>query len=132
MHNYIRDFKRAKDCEQIVHCRPTQIVQVLVNLLNNSFDAIVHQSDPWVSIKVVQEKNKVLIYITDSGPGIAEEVAKHMMEPFYTTKEMGKGTGLGLSISKNLIELNHGQLVYNKNSSHTEFIVEMSLGELAN
>lgn len=115
--------------EAEVFCRPTQIVQVLVNLLNNSYDAVIQTKNPWVKISYEIKEKQAILSVKDSGPRISEIIAHQMMEPFYTTKEMGKGTGLGLSISKNLIEFNKGTLNYNPNSPNTEFLIEIPLAQ---
>ena len=63
----------------------------------------------------------------DSGKGIGPNVATKMMQPFYTTKEVGKGTGLGLSISKRIVEEHHGLLTYDKSSSNTRFVLQLPI-----
>lgn len=108
-----------------IECRSVQISQVLMNLLNNSFDAIQHLSDKWVEVSVTSDENSVSISIMDSGNGIEETVLKKLMQPFFTTKEVGKGTGLGLSISKGIIEAHQGQLTYDKDCPHTCFTVKI-------
>jgi PAS domain S-box-containing protein len=101
--------------------RPAEIVQVLVNLLNNSFDAIRTQKGGWAKIGVSVEAKNFVIEVTDSGARIDAAVAEKMMEPFFTTKPTGKGTGLGLSVSRQFIE-NHGsKLQYDPKHSHTRF-----------
>lgn len=103
-------------------CRQTQIVQVLVNLLSNAFDAVVDQPNPWIKITVTCDvMTFVNIAVTDSGPGIAPEIAKKVMEPFFTTKEVGRGTGLGLSLSRGIAEDHGGSLTYDQNSPNTSF-----------
>ena len=98
-----------------------QLLQVLVNLLNNSFDAILPLPERWLKLKLQVEETKIKISIIDSGKGIAPEVAKKMMEPFFTTKGVGKGTGLGLSISKGIIEAFGGSLMYDSSNPNTCF-----------
>jgi signal transduction histidine kinase len=93
-------------------CRPTEISQVLLNLLNNAFDACFNAPQAEVSILAFINDDFVDIRITDNGPGIKLENINKIMQPFFTTKEIGKGTGLGLSISKGLIEAHDGYLTY--------------------
>ena len=65
------------------------------------------------------------ICVTDSGRGIAEDVANKMMQPFFTTKELGKGTGLGLSIALGIVEEHQGTLHLDQNHAHTRFVIEL-------
>lgn len=102
--------------------RPSEIVQVLVNLLNNSYDAIQDQESGWAKINVTSKKSFYLIEVTDSGPEIQPDIAQKMMEPFYTTKSAGKGTGLGLSVSKQIIRNHGGELYYDPARPHTCFV----------
>lgn len=99
--------------------RPAEIVQVLVNLLNNAFDAIQDQLGGWARIGVILEDGKFLIEVVDSGPKISQDVAERMMEPFFTTKSSGKGTGLGLSVSKQFLENHQSKLIYDFRYSNT-------------
>jgi len=104
-----------------VFCRAVQISQVLMNLLSNSFDAIESRAQKWIAISALRTDLAVEITVMDSGPGIDPLIAPRIMQPFFTTKEIGKGTGLGLSISKGLIESHGGSLVYNAQSLNTAF-----------
>lgn len=104
-----------------IQCRPTQIQQVIINLMNNSLDAIQGTPDPWISINCERHENEIWVTIIDSGKGIPYEIRKDIMTPFFTTKEVGKGTGLGLSISKGIMESNHGELIYVEDSKNTAF-----------
>ena len=107
--------------------RPTQIIQVLLNLLGNAFDAIENSSEKWVEISVQKYNSRIIISVTDSGSGISDEVAVKIMNPFFTTKEVGKGTGLGLSISKGIMEDNGGKLSYDNSAKNTRFVIEFPL-----
>lgn len=108
-----------------VACRSHQIVQVLVNLLNNSFDAISKNEDKWVQIDVFETLNRVEIAVTDSGVGIHSEIQNKMFNPFFSTKSVQYGTGLGLSISQSLLQRNGGTLEYDKTSPHTRFVITL-------
>ena len=109
--------------------RSSQLSQIILNLLNNAFDAVVNLPEKWIRIElseqVVNENNlskaMVCIRIVDAGSGIPPEVVRRIMEPFYTTKEVGKGTGLGLSIARGLAESHGGQLLYSPTSTNTAF-----------
>ncbi|MCX6118599.1 MAG: MASE1 domain-containing protein [Proteobacteria bacterium] len=105
----------------LVSCRPYQIVQVLYNLLSNSCDAISGLDSPWIEVSYFVKGQSLFIRVTDCGNGIPSEVAEKMMQPFFTTKEVGKGTGLGLSISKGLMESHGGSLTYIGNAKNTTF-----------
>ena len=108
-----------------IFCRDSQIIQVLLNLLNNAFDAVHQQADPpWMRISFSCTSELLSIQITDSGPGIPTEVAEKIMQPFFTTKEVGRGTGLGLSISKGIIEEHGGFLRFNRQNPQTQFVIE--------
>lgn len=111
----------------IVSCRPAEIAQVILNLMNNSYDAIKGTKEPWIHLKIVTVNNKMIMSVSDSGKKIPAELADKIFEPFYTTKEVGKGTGLGLSISKNIIERHGGTLVLNKKAEHTTFEITLPM-----
>lgn len=114
-------------CDALIDGRPIQLSQVFMNLLNNSYDAIVELEDRWVKIICTEGPQNLRLSFLDSGKGISDEIVNKIMAPFFTTKEVGKGTGLGLSISKGIIESHGGKLFVNKNGPHTEFIIELPL-----
>ncbi|MBS1970368.1 MAG: PAS domain S-box protein [Bdellovibrionales bacterium] len=113
------------DPNLIIDCRSHQIVQVLVNLLNNSFDAVQQLPQKWVKIELQEHEHNIDIIITDSGAGIPEEVQKKMFNPFFSTKSVQYGTGLGLSISVGIIHKNGGSLQYDRKSPHTRFVIQL-------
>ena len=102
-------------------CRETEIMQVLLNLVNNSVDSVCELEAKWVKIFFEEDKMTTTIYVMDSGSGIDLSLRVRLFEPFYSTKDVGKGTGLGLSISKNLIENHGGSLSYDTTKPHTCF-----------
>lgn len=107
--------------EAFVLGRQAQLEQVLLNLLHNAHDAILEKTNKWVEVRVSQSQDKFSIAVTDCGTGIPDEVVEKMMQPFFTTKEVGKGTGLGLSISKGIIEGHGGEFTYDKTCQNTRF-----------
>lgn len=118
------------DC--VVQCRPGQIMQVLMNLLDNSFDAVLNQSERWVKIGVTDKDSFVQIQIQDSGPIIPNEVVEHIFQPFFTTKPIGQGTGLGLSISKGIVENHRGTIYLENRVPHTSFLIQLPKTQSSN
>ncbi len=108
-----------------VMCREVQVSQVLLNLFNNSVDAIEGRKEKWIQVNVMPDGKMIVLTFTDSGSGIPGEVVEKMMQPFFTTKEVGKGTGLGLSISRQIMQEHGGDLRYNKEHSNTQFILSL-------
>ncbi len=107
--------------------RSEQIAQVLLNLLNNAFDATINYKTKWVRIDLETTQKKIRIKISNSGELIKPADGAKIFDPFYTTKQVGKGTGLGLSISKGIIETHRGALTIDFTASHTTFVVELDL-----
>ena len=114
--------------EMEIECQSTQIAQVLVNLLGNAFDAVEGLPEKWVELRAEIQNGFLLVSVTDSGKGIKKEIVDKMMQPFFTTKEVGRGTGLGLSISKRIIENHGGEFIYDLISPHTRFAIKLPLG----
>ena len=112
------------DQEIEVICSPIGLSQVILNLINNSFDAIKEKESKWIKIESNISNKKVLLTVTDSGNGINTELQTKILQPFFTTKEPGKGTGLGLSISANSMEKMNAKLALNEKADNTQFILE--------
>jgi len=111
-----------------VWCREVQIEQVLLNLLENAFDAIMAQpGEKWVRLAVVVHDDVVEFAVTDSGPGIPLQVKSKIMDPFFTTKGVGKGTGLGLSLSRKIVEDHGGKLELTEEAGHPCFSFRLPL-----
>ncbi len=108
-----------------IECRQVQIGQVLLNLLNNSFDALAEYPEKWIRIQVIDLDEKVEIRVKDSGTGIPTQIIDKIMHPFFTTKEVGKGTGLGLSISSGIIKSHGGELYVDTLSPNTTFVIRL-------
>ena len=107
-----------------VECSPVSLSQVILNLILNSIHAIESLEEKWIKIETKILDNSIQILITDSGNGIPADIAGKIMQPFFTTKDPGKGTGLGLSISQKSVVKMNGNLTYNADSTHTQFILE--------
>lgn len=108
--------------ETSIDLRPVQVSQILLNLLNNSVDAVSGLAERWIRVEFHESETRMEVSVTDSGRGIAPEVATRMTEPFFTTKPVGQGTGLGLSIALSLAELHGGALAYDPFSANTRFV----------
>ena len=113
-----------------IQCRPGEIIQVIVNLVNNAIDAISKQPDPWIEIDTVISYEKCFLQITDSGNGISKELKEKILLPYFSTKDPGKGTGLGLSISKMIIESHAGELYIDDKCDHTRFVIKIPVQQV--
>jgi two-component system NtrC family sensor kinase len=96
------------DSVPIIAGDQAQLQQVILNLVSNAIDAI--GKDGTVSVKSRADDSVIRVVITDTGPGIPENMQKKIFDPFFTTKSSGKGTGLGLWISYTIIEKLGGSL----------------------
>jgi two-component system NtrC family sensor kinase len=94
--------KLIPDSEVI--CDDLLIQQVLMNLINNAIEENEHRPSSSLFLLVTKESTYLEIAVTDSGPGISQEIANKIFTPFYTTKGLGKGTGLGLSICPGIMK----------------------------
>ena len=107
-----------------------QIKQVFVNLINNACQAIASDAPSgriWISAKRAQDV--IAVSVTDSGPGIPEDVAARVFEPFFTTKPEGEGTGLGLSICQGILKEHGGRIsLESRPDSGATFTVELPVG----
>lgn len=81
---------------------PELIKQLFLNLIKNAIEAIVEDGKIEIDYEVIQEEQKLVISIRDSGPGIPPYIIDRIFDPFYTTKE--DGTGLGLSVCQRIVQ----------------------------
>ncbi len=92
-----------------VHCSPSQINQVLLNLITNAAQAL-KRGRGVIKIRSRKQDDGVAVDIEDDGTGIPAEVLPKIFDPFFSTKDIGKGTGLGLSISYKIIQQHGGRI----------------------
>lgn len=113
----------------LLNCYPGKINQVLMNLINNSIQAInakEHKDNETITITTNDHPENVTIRIADTGTGMTPEVRQRIFEPFFTTKEVGEGTGLGLSIVFGIIEDHHGSIdIQSEVGKGTTFVITL-------
>ncbi len=120
------DFKTDLDESlQKISVVPQDIGRVLLNLINNAFQAVKDVDNPMVTVSTIKTDGKVEIRVKDNGPGIPDDIKDKIFQPFFTTKPTGEGTGLGLSMSYDIVTNGHGgQIEVNTNEEKgTEFIM---------
>lgn len=129
-----------------VNCDPAQIKQLVVNLCNNASQAIDKQDD-FIEVSLhevlVAEPMKirnhtlepgeyVVLQVSDSGRGMAEETMQRIFEPFFTTREVGEGTGLGLSVVHGIVMRHEGEIsVESEAGKGTRFRIYLPLADEA-
>lgn len=114
--------------DMMINCTSLKINQILINLLNNAFDAVFEiENEKWIHVKAIIVQERVHIMITNSGLKITEEVAQKLFTPFFTTKVVGKGTGLGLSISKAMAKSLEGKIFVDMSAQHTCFVLDLPI-----
>jgi len=101
----VRDYGNIPEVE----CLPTQINQVIMNLVINAAHAIGPERGK-ITVRTVQKNDDVCIYVEDNGSGMSKETVSKIFDPFFTTKPIGKGTGLGLSLSYGIIKKHDGNI----------------------
>ncbi|MEQ9423547.1 MAG: ATP-binding protein [Cyclobacteriaceae bacterium] len=122
------DFKTEFD-EKLprVNVVPQDIGRVLLNLINNAFQAVKGVEKSLVIVSTCRNNGVVTIKVKDNGPGIPDDIKAKIFQPFFTTKPTGEGTGLGLSMSYDIVTSGHGGTIRadSKNGSGTEFTIEL-------
>ncbi|HYN06274.1 MAG TPA: ATP-binding protein [Vicinamibacterales bacterium] len=105
-----------------------ELNQIWANLIDNALDAV--QQSGQVEVSAKHERQRVVVRVVDNGPGIPDEVRKHLFEPFFTTKPVGKGSGLGLDIVRRLVSHNDAQIDVETAPGRTEFRVSLPLADI--
>ncbi|MDZ7817588.1 MAG: cache domain-containing protein [Aliarcobacter sp.] len=114
-----------------------ELIQALINILNNSKDALVEKELPrLIFINVYEENSKAIIKIKDNAGGIDERILDKVCEPYFTTKHQSKGTGIGLYMTEEIIvkhmnanfTINNCEFEYEKKSyKGAEITIEINL-----
>ncbi|NWG01941.1 MAG: hypothetical protein HXY44_03660 [Syntrophaceae bacterium] len=105
---------------------PSQINQVVINLMVNAFQAMPQGGK--LKVQTVFEGDRVLLIIEDTGIGMSEEVLEKIFTPFFTTKEVGKGTGLGLPVVHGIVTSHGGSIqVYSQIGRGTRFEIQLPM-----
>ena len=116
---------------------PNELIQCMMNIYNNSKDILsdIEQDDRFIFIDTfIDEKNKIIIKVKDSGGGIPIDIIQKIFDPYFTTKHQSQGTGLGLHMTYNLItdgmqgtiEVKNITYMYNEKSYiGAEFIIRL-------
>ncbi|CAA9299114.1 Two-component system sensor histidine kinase [uncultured Leptolyngbya sp.] len=100
----------------------SELNQVWTNLIDNAIDAIAGAGV--IELATSSNGNHIQVQITDSGPGIPQEIQSRIFEPFFTTKPVGKGTGLGLDAVRRIVENRHqGTIALESSPGKTSFTV---------
>jgi signal transduction histidine kinase len=108
---------------------PSRLVQVFVNLLLNAADAMAGKGT--IRVACYEDGGKVLLSVTDHGPGVAKENRRKIFDPFFTTKPVGQGTGLGLPVCRAIVESFGGtlELAAGAESDGAKFVMALPKSE---
>jgi two-component system nitrogen regulation sensor histidine kinase NtrY len=88
---------------------PEMIEQVLLNLLKNAIEALENKADARIDLKgFIDDRGRVVIQVSDNGPGISQDIQEKIFIPFFTTRK--EGSGIGLSLSRQIVRLHKGNL----------------------
>lgn len=114
----------------LVQASPTEMQQVVLNLVNNALDAMENMQGGELTIRAALQEQWIVVEVEDTGPGIAKHDQDRIFEPFFTTKAVGKGTGLGLSICYGIVEKMGGHIrVKSRIGAGSTFILELPVSE---
>ncbi len=106
----------------------TQMKSVVNHLAVNAADAMPGGGTLKIMTRCDREKNRVVVEVSDTGVGISEENLGRVMDPFFTTKEIGKGTGLGLAMTYGIVNRHNGTIdIRSKVGEGTTFTITLPL-----
>lgn len=100
---------------------PNELIQVLVNIINNSKDAFKKDAtgDKFIFVDLEENEDEIIIKIKDNANGIKQELITKIFEQYFTTKEKSKGTGIGLYMSQRLVQESMNGKISAKNTEYT-------------
>lgn len=108
-------------------CQRVQLIQLLSNLLLNAYDDCSKHPQPKINVTLTTDNSDIKISVSDSGPGVPKAIENQIMQPFFTTKDIGQGTGLGLSIALGIARSNNGELYLDRAVSPSCFTLKIPL-----
>ena len=126
----VRDLDPANPA---VRCTPTELVQVVFNIVKNATEALRHGSSgdggPTITIRTRAEEALASLAIRDNGPGMDERTCRRVFEPYFSTKGPGEGTGLGLSVAYFIVTQRHGGSIGVESApgEGTEFVLRLPI-----
>jgi PAS domain S-box-containing protein len=107
---------------------PFQLQQVLLNLVGNAEQALAGwEGEKRISVRSETRGGRIVVTVSDTGPGIPSAEIDRVFNPFYTTKGIGKGTGLGLSVSDGIIREHGGSIRVESVGRGASFIIELPI-----
>jgi C4-dicarboxylate-specific signal transduction histidine kinase len=96
---------------------PQLLDQLLLNIVKNAVEAITDVAAPAITISARLEYGRIVLRITDNGPGIADDAADQVFIPFFTTKR--DGSGIGLSLSRQIMTAHGGEIAISRKDGRT-------------
>ncbi|MCX6126443.1 MAG: HAMP domain-containing sensor histidine kinase [Proteobacteria bacterium] len=120
-----------RDPQDTVKASGSQLMHAIEQVLLNAFEAASYVSPSWVHIAVNKFDSYFEISITDSGAGIAPDLHHKIMQPFFTTREVGKGIGIGLNVAKRVLESHGGSIALDVTAANTRFVLKLPATENA-
>jgi len=115
----------AEPCPELNADRD-QVVQIVTNLVQNAQQALADRPQGRVEVRLSREQDKLVLSVSDNGPGIAPEMRGRLFEPYATTK--AEGTGLGLAIVERIVVEHGGEIaVGDAAGGGAKFVVKLPL-----
>jgi signal transduction histidine kinase len=112
---------------------PSELQQVIINLVLNAKDILIQQEDNQnkkIVIDIKKLDDEIIILVKDSGGGVSKDIIDKIFEPYFTTKGNMNGSGLGLYMSKNIIENNmNGFLSVENNQEGAVFTIKLKIAK---
>ncbi len=102
------ELRHLTDADAVVRGNPTQLRQVVLNLVRNALDATA--AGGGIMVIVARKGDVAQLRVSDSGAGVQSTDLPHIFDPFFTTKQIGRGTGLGLTVVTRVVAEHGGTL----------------------